>query len=492
MFQWLINRLTKRLGGGMFLLRSLAGGLPGAWTSDHRKESEFFNHWNGVAIHQICLQLMQADVVVYQDTSPGARRKRRLKAYATQGESQELPETDPLVKLMKRPNPWESGGVFRYRRGQQLELTGVSMVWNVPTIASRNAERRKVNMRLVIPTALATPVAPSRELPFGGWRVQPPNGMGWNCGADSQGFVEMFGGIFRAYGNTIPHEQMQISRWPHPLLPEDGCSPTGRISRWNDGDAQVGIAQWSQLKNGADPSLFVEVSADVDWNPEIAKTYAEKFAEKYGGPQNVGRVMMTQGKATPISTTPKDMCYTEAHNMYRDAIFEAYGLPRFDSTSYASLYAGIMQFVTMTCQPIASLFAEDDTEHLAPAYGEGLTIEMECKQVNDPEVLDREIQTDASAKAITVNEIRSLRGRPPISGGESLAGPTQPATGLNVSGGISLGGMGLNLPTETTTGQAGAPAMQLETSNSAAELPTRLSLNGVGKHLANGNGRRYP
>lgn len=488
MFKWLRNLLPKRLGG--IYLRALAGGTPGSWASDHRKESEFFHHWNGVAIHQICLQAMQADVLVYSDSSPAMKRKRRMKIYTTQEESEEMPETHPLVRLLKRPNPDESGGRFRYKAVQQLQLTGTCLIWNVPNLGARLGQGSgKTVQRFIVPTAIATPVQPSRDNPRGGWRLQPT----WsNWAQDPEGFVEMFGGITMAFGKVIPAEQMQVIRWPHPLYVDDGCSPTGRASRWIDGDTQVGTAQWSQLKNGADPSLFLEVPADVDWSDEIAKRYEEKLAQKYGGPNNVGRVMMMQGKATPISTTPKDMCYAEAFNQYRDAITALHGVPRIDGDNYAALFAKLKQFEVMTVNPILSLLAEEDTERLAPEFGEGLTVEMEAKAINDPEVLDREIATDVAARAIQVNEIRALRGRPPLPDGDVMAGQAQPTTGLNVSGGLSLNGagLGLQLPTETTTGQSGPPGLELAASG-ATSLPPRLSLNGVGKHHANGHGR-YP
>lgn len=491
MFNWLRNFIPKRFGG--LYLRALAGGMPGQWASDHRKESEFFTHWNGVAIHQICLQLMQADVAVYTDNSPAIKRKRRMKVYTTQDESQELDENHELVKLLKRPNVDESGARFRYKAGQQLQLTGTCLIWNVPnqaaSVLGMSTGMGKTSQRFIVPTAIAQPVQPSKELPRGGWRIQPT----WsNWASDPEGFVEMYGGVTMAFGKVIPTEQMQVIRWPHPLYVDDGCSPSGRGSRWIDGDTQVGIAQWSQLKNGADPSLFVEVPSDVDWNPEIAKTYAEKFAEKYGGPNNVGRVMMTQGKATPISTTPKDMAYLEAHNMYRDAITALHGVPQIDGDSYAAFFAKLKQFTELTVQPILNLLAEEDTEQLAPQFGEGLTVEFTAKTIDDPEVMDRKVTTMVSARCIKVNEVRTMYGLPPIPEGEELAGQAPMATGLNVSGGLNLqgGGMGLKLPSEVTTGQDGAPRLSLGMGEDGASAAPRMSLNGVGKHHT--NGRAYP
>lgn len=488
--------VTKR-AGGMFL-QALAGGTPGSWSSDHRKESEVFNHWNGIAIHQLCLQLQQADCAVYQDLSTAAKRKRRSKAYTTQDESQEVPETHDLVKLLKRPNQWESGSRFRYKIGLQMQLTGKAMIWNVPNMASKlGIGTGKTVQRIVIPTALATPVQPSNDLPFGGWRIQPMSNY-W--GSDPQGFVEMFGGATLAMGKVVPHEQMQVIDWPHPLFVDDGCSPTARGSRWIDGETQVGIAQWAQLKNGADPSLFVSIPDEVQWDPEIAKRYQEEMAGKYGGPQNAGRVMMMQGDVKPISTTPRDMAYTEAFIQYRDAIMALHGAIPIEADSYASFFAKVKQYTELTVQPVLDLIAEQDTERLAKEHGDGLTIEYTARSIDDPEVINNEITTLVAARAIKVDEVRTKMGLPPLGGpeGEAMAGQPQATTAMNVTGGLSLGGQqpggfGLSLGTSDTSGASGMPSLSLPASNGGGAMPPRLSLNG--KHHTNGHGgawKGYP
>ncbi len=486
MFKWLTRLLTKRMGG--LYLRALGGGTPGMWASDHRKESEQFHHWNGVAIHQICLQAMQADVMVYRDASPAITRKRRSKAYTTQDESQEMPEDDPLVKLLKRPNKWESGGRFRYKCVQQLQLTGKCIIWNVPNVGGKlDTSYRRTAMRLVVPTAIASPVQPSKELPFGGWRIQPT----WSqWSSDEDGFVEMFGGLTHAFGKVVPYEQTQVIDWPHPLYVDDGCSPTSRGARWIDGDTQVGTAQWAQLKNGADPSIHIEVPTDAQFDPELADRYAEKMAQKYGGPQNVGKVLFTQGgSVTPLSTTPKDMAYGEAFQQYRDAIMALHGAPKIDADTYASYYAKLKQFTEMTVQPILSLLAEEDTERLAPEFGEGLTIEMTAKTINDPEIMDRETNTLVTSRVIRVDEVRTRYGLEPLGGkeGEAFAGQA-PATSMNVNGSLGLsgqGGFGLMLPAGEKPQEQTAPELSLPSTSNLGSSQPRFSLNG--KHHTNGH-----
>lgn len=485
---------------GLIYLRALAGGLPGSWQADHRKESETFVGWNGVAIHQKCLQLMQADCAVYRDVSATAKRKRRMKVYTTQDETEEVPETHPLLKLLKRPNPWQSGSIFRYSLCQQLSLTGRAMIWNVPNKSAGfgvNTGNGKTAMRIVIPTAFASPVHPSSDLPMGGWRIQP-NSTFW--GNDPEGFVEMFGGAHLAYGKVVPTEQMQTISWPHPLFTEDGCSPSGRGSRWIDGETQVGIAQWAQLKNGADPSIHIEIPEDAQWDDEIAERYAAKFREKYGGPQNAGSVLMTQGGAVSnLSMTPTEMAYTEAFTQYRDAVMALHGAVPMDADTYAGFFAKVKQFTELVIQPELDMIAESDTERLAKDYdGQGtLTIEYTAKSIDDPEVTDRETTTLVAARVYKVDEVRTKYGLPPLGGeeGEAFAGQAPQQMGMNVNGALSLngqqpGGFGLSLGNADSSGATGMPSLSLGSAGQDA-LPPRLSLNGVGKQHTNGHAKAW-
>lgn len=433
--------LSKNFTGTIF--RAL-GGRPGAWSSDHRAESSHFSGWNGVAIHQIALQAMQCDVACYYDLDAKARAKRRSKSYTTQDESKELPETHALVRLLKRPNPITSGGLFRYECVLQLQLTGTALVWNVPTKSGRGVAERHV-----IPTAWASPVGTSKETPRGGWRIQPA--LGRFRGSDPDGFVEMFGGLAHAFGKVIPAEQVQTMRWPHPLYKDDGCSPTSRGASWIDGETQVNESQRNQLHNGADPSIVISVPKDCAMTPDDAERYALKFAEKYGGTNNAGKALFTHGEAKAISTTPRDMAYTEAFRQFRESIFALHGTPTFDADTYSGFYAKLKQFSTMTVQPVLSLLAEEDTERLAPLYGEGLTIEYSAHHIDDPEQLERRLATDISAEVIRKNELRALRGLPPDPEGNAwVGGEKQQASNLS-----------FNLPSLATTATAdstGIPA----------------------------------
>ncbi len=128
-----------------------------------------------------------------------------------------LCRTTMLCQILKHPNPTQSGAAFRYERVLQLQLTGTSIVWNVPNQFGKTVHR------YVIPTAIASPVAPSTDLPEGGYRIQTPSSR-YDLEAFSS-YSSSHSLLQQVFGKVIPLSQLQITRWPHPLYQDDGQSP---------------------------------------------------------------------------------------------------------------------------------------------------------------------------------------------------------------------------------------------------------------------------
>jgi len=444
------------------LRQALSANQPGNWATDHRREAEHCTDWVAIALKAICLQAMQATVNVFDDSgmtgpvrkshrqhdrtlwrdSPSLRLGnrpywKRLKGLygQEQQKTDPLPEDSRIVRLMRYPNPAQSGALFRYEQSMQIQLTGTCIVWNIPNKAGATVERH------VIPTACAAPVLPSRELPRGGYRIDPMSSRFYSP-VDEQGFVEM-SGYFNAIGRVIPAEQCQVIRWPHPILKDDGLSMVAACAKLVDVSDQINIARWSQMLNGFEPSLVITLPDDVNPTPEELTQIADKFQSRYGGSTNHRKVLITNGKAvTTLTTTPKDMDYTEGHKQARDAVLALMGTPPVaagiqEAGAYAAYYASLKQFISGTCQPLFDMLAEADScwfgrrrpSPIHPGgeileYPEGLTVEMEAAPINNAEITEREIATDIAAGAIEVDEVRSLRGRPLWGGarGRAIAG----------------------------------------------------------------------
>jgi hypothetical protein len=422
---------------GVGLRVALSGGAPGGWASDHREETAHNTGFNYIAIHAIAAQAAGATVTVFADGDQQPQRQSRRKSLAssvgsfarwksTYGaddrETDPLPITHPLVRLLKRPNPYESGANFRYRQAQQIRLTGTCLIWNVPSLSGPTCER------YVIPTAMASPVAPTNELPRGGWRISPV--VSRYTPIVDDGYVEI-PSWYRILGKIIDARQVQMIRLPHAWYLDDGQSPLSAGAKWVDAGEAVDTARYHQLKNGIDPSIVWNLPPDVSPDQDEIDRVQSKISTKYGGPENVGRVMVAQSGTTitPLSTSPKEMCYTEGFHDFKAAILALHQTPPVavglqEPGAYAAYNASMKAWRHAAVQPLCDMLAESDTEHLAPQFGTGLTVEIESDTVDDTDLIETQLRNDLDAKVRTKNEWRAVRGMPPLPGaqGDELVG----------------------------------------------------------------------
>lgn len=438
---WITNVFggaNKSLGPlGIGLRSALGGGSPGGWASDHREETAHNTGFNYIAIHAIAAQVAGATVSVFSDGDRQAHcRSRRKMLAASSGtlarwksiygaddrETDPLPTSHPLVRLLKRPNPHESGASFRYRQAQQVRLTGTCLVWNVPSVSGRPCER------YVIPTAMATPVGSTAQLPRGGWRINPMTSRYTPIVDD--GYIDC-PSWYRILGQIVDARQIQVIRLPHAWYLDDGQSPLSAGAKWVDAGEAVDVARYHQLRNGVDPSVVWNLPPDVSPDQDEIDRVQAKISAKYGGPENVGRVMVAQSgtSITPLTTSPKDMCYTEGFHDFKAAILALHQTPPVavglqEPGAYAAYNASMKAWRHAAVQPLCDLLAESDTEILAPQFGSGLTVEIESDTVDDAELVESQLRNDLAAKVRTKNEWRAVRGMPPLPGpqGDDLVG----------------------------------------------------------------------
>lgn len=494
---------TKSIGYSS-LRAALRQGQPGGWATDHRAETDHYVGWNYVAIRALALQAARASVYVFHDDNQKDRNKsyrsfvRKQLGYETIGKAKALLQVedpaltplsagDPLVRLLKRPSPTQSGASQRYEIVMQLSLTGTALIWRVPSMASKYGADKRTVERHVIPTAAATPVPPTPEYPHGGFRIQP---LSRGPHVDTEKYT-LTQGWMHAIGRTIPADDMLVIRWPHPLYKDDGMSGLSAGSLWTDTAQQVDEARWGHLEFGIDPSVFVSPPKDWSGGAEELQEIQDNLAATYGGAKNAGKAFVVTGDAKPVTTEPAKMAYESAFNQVRDAILAIHGTPPIaagitEAGAYAAFFAALKQFTELTVQPTLDLIAEEETEQQAPEFGEGLTVEYEASAIDDPAVIETQLANDLQAKTLTKKEWRAKRGMPPFGderddelvgeGGQEAEMPGAPG------GGEGFGAQSKNGQNNGKPGMKGPQTSPPDTGNLLDGLRMeRPSINGKGK-----------
>lgn len=474
------ERYEKRVAsvGGSYggLTALLQQGAPGNWASDHKSEAEKFAGWHYVAISSIGKAVRSANCEAYQE-----KIREYAKAYNEQDDDSEpLPKWHPLVKLLKRPNPSQSGASFREEVAIQLCLTGSALIWNVPNQMGRTVER------YVIPTAIAEPRQPERGRPKGGWYINPEVAR-WQI--ESGWFL--YTGLATAIGKVIDARDVQVIRFIHPVFKDEGQSPVSAGALWTDTSEKVDISRHSHLRNGSDPSVIIGIDGVEDEG--TLQRMSAKFNEKYAGPSKHGKAMFVNGqnvKIEPVTRTPAEMAYEGAFVQFRDAIMALHGVTPIAAGIEApsgddGLYAPLKQFISGTVQPILDLMAEEDTEQLAGQFGEGISVLYTAKAVDDAKLTEQQINTDIAAGAIEVDEIRKLRGRKPWGGekGKAVAGQgakEEPKPGLP---GLAQGVPGLETKPNGLEPQTGSQALDPSKPPQGTPDPMKLAEEAVAKAL---------
>ena len=416
--------------------------------SDHRAELQGFNGWNYVAITAVAKQATRSLIYVYDDSNPEYREMRKAfrlkyghewrKALVREHQGQVVDARHPLVKLLKRPNPFQSGGSFRWEQVQQMRLHGSCLVFNRPNVLmNRTVER------YVIPLALVTPIKPGRyrNMPRGGITINPSS---WNSfvAAGGSKAADAWSSIQQFINVQLPIERMTIVKYPHPHFKGDGASPTTAASRWIDAGATIDESRDEFYQDGAYGKILVTTE---ETDPARIADLEERLSRSLGpdGPR-----VTVVGNTTAIASkrTADEMAFTEGHDQMRDGVLAAHGVNRAmvgsqDGMTYGSLAAALLGSTMLSIQPDMDLIADEETLDLGPEYGENICIEYEVPGINDPEMEERRLEMDSRMGVMTVGEYRMKRGEPLFGTAYdnyilTSSGPVEPSSVIKVTSSV--------------------------------------------------------
>lgn len=401
-------------GYGMWagaLLAGLRANAPGAWSADRLRQANHFIGISFTAISAMCDGVSSGTLEVTDMDMEKEIQNYVQKSVVHQHVGVKVPYDHEVHELFRDPNPNDTCKDLIYKTVQQLCLTGNSLTWMVPNRLALPSELYS------IPTALAYPVPYSQAWPRGAWRLTPlyPYGP----------FAVLPTPVATA-GAVVPADDVLHIKMPHPLLTWDGYSPLTAGARQIDLMEMMDDARWSAMEGGINPSMIFEVNPEqsgVNFNQDMLDSFIARLTQRYANTKNFGKGMVLPPgvSGSPTSHAPAEMAFEGGWEQMRDFILSLWRVPKgvvgiTESSSYAALYASLKQFALIGLKPMAERIAEHWTKKLGRKWKKSLVISLPLPALDDPNLLEVQLNTDIEAGIWTFDEWRVMRGKLPIGG----------------------------------------------------------------------------
>lgn len=326
--------------------------------------------------------------------------------YREEGEKLVDIPNHPFEKLMRRPNPLQSGSEFVGDLTAYYKLTGNAYIFQ-----NKVNESAEPSELWVVPSDKIAPVP------------------------DGKSFLK--GYLYIDNGRKIPLETWQICHIKtfNPHSPYVGLSELSALMLAALGDEAQ--QKWNLKffdKNNAKPNgalLFASMMADSEWNK-----LKQDANEKWGGTERNGPMMLRgvgQGGVNWLSMamSQKEMEFLESRKFTGEEIQSilAPGMASVISpnATEANAVAGKETLYEFGVYPVLKAIGDGMSNNILPAYGEGLVGEFDDVRRSN-RVLDLNEQA-AYERTHTVNEVRDeYYGDDPIEGGDVPIGEWKAAT----------------------------------------------------------------
>lgn len=185
------------------------------------------------------------------------------------------------------------------------------------------------------------------------------------------------------------------------------------------------VALW--LNNGVPDKILKLSEGFSGLSPQQLETLEAKFQQLYGGVKNRGKFHITAAidEVLDVGSTPKELQFLQILQEYRRAIWRAAGVPQsiFESNqaNLASALAGHTQYARVTIQPRLINFAEQMTNLLMPRFGMKpgeYFFAFDNSVPVDRQFIQNSAVANATARILTVDEVRASLDYPPLPNGE--------------------------------------------------------------------------
>jgi HK97 family phage portal protein len=324
---------------------------------------------NAVAL----LEGYNASAVVYTCVEKRATLTSSVPWYAAtknaDGETEKLPDTHPLNKLIETPNPDQSWLELMHCMSQALDLSG-----NGYASIIRGGVR---------------------GLPIALWPLSPSY---MKIKAGREKLVDWYEYEQSGFKKRVESEDMVQLRLPNPNDPIFGMPVLMAAGRATDIDRESGNWQKASLQNRSAGDLHIEVPDGTQ--PEDVKAIQDSVMEKMSGPANARKPYVTSGKITNLNPTAQEMDFVNSRKAVWAEICAVFGLSMSDlgfteSVNLANAEAMAKQLWKNTIIPRLELIKRQLNNQLAKDFGENVCFEYDTSKVDALQENYTELLTNA-------------------------------------------------------------------------------------------------
>lgn len=311
----------------------------------------------------------------------------------------ELPRNHPLVKLIAKPNPYQSEAWFRESLGAYLLLSGNTYVEGVGPFKEGSPPLELWSLRpdrMKVVPGLSGPAGYIYEVngQFKEWKVDPVDGSG-----------------------PILH-----MKYFHPLDDWYGLSPVEAASYSVDGHNMAG--EWNQalLQNGCRPSGALVYKPGESSPPNLSDKQKESLKEQLNsaqaGTRNAGRPLILEGglEWQAMSLSPAEMDWIEGKNNSAREICMAFDVPPMSlgipgDNTYSNQREARQGLYQDTIIPFNDSLLDGLNGWLCPLFGDDIRIVQDIENLPAlAEVREKRWTMVAAANWMTTNEKRKAVG----------------------------------------------------------------------------------
>jgi HK97 family phage portal protein len=327
-------------------------------------------------------------------------------------------ENHPLLSLLHRPNPLQSGSEFFSSLYGYLLLSGNSYMLGINGLSGTPRE-----LHLLRPDRIAVKGTVGGVFPD---RYE----------YSINGTIQSVYDVDQATGYS---DLKQVKLW-HPLDDFYGCSPLTAAAMEVDQHNSATRHNINLLENGARPSgaVIFKPQDDQGYKMQLSESQRQQLLtdlnQRFAGSKNAGRPMLLEGDFDwkEMGLSPRDMDFLNMKHMAATDIALCFGVPSQlvgvpDGQTYSNVAEARLALYEETIIPYLKKVESDINEWLVLQYDQDIYFEYDVDAIpalsERRRIIYQNVIGAVDKGIMTRNEARKMVGLSPINGADDLLVP---------------------------------------------------------------------